>query len=133
MDKVLMRLPETDEDTDLSKLPIMQQLQVMANGTKGVEDAQTEAHQAYLAEHNALLADFIELVNTAVLPLIKGEHTSVTLKVSSNFNSVIHEVLDRSKYKTYFNYRIRKGKFPDSTHYHQTIVINVKRSDVNGF
>lgn len=106
--KKLFSFVEVDANTPIQKLSVLDQFRVLIKKMANDDAAELKADDAVTQNLLHLKADLIGFLDTAVEPIRQGKKFAVSVAVSSDFEPVLQEVLNSSKFKNYYEITVSK-------------------------
>lgn len=108
---------EVDDNTPMLKLNLFDQLRVVINKFTQDDARELEYEDAFSIEEAKLKANLGDFIYKATKPIREGRRKSVTLSISSNFDTVLDEVLQGSSVSRYYTYKIHRPKLSYDVHH----------------
>lgn len=106
--KKLFSFVEVDANTPIQKLSVLDQFRVLIKKMANDDAAELKADDAVTQNLLHLKADLIGFLDTAVEPIRQGKKFAVSVAISSDFEPVLQEVLNSSKFKNYYEITVSK-------------------------
>lgn len=106
--KKLFSFVEVDANTPIQKLSVLDQFRVLIKKMANDDAAELKADDAVIQNLLHLKADLIGFLDTAVEPIRQGKKFAVSVAISSDFEPVLQEVLNSSKFKNYYEITVSK-------------------------
>lgn len=114
---------EPGVSTPVQKLPIVSQLILLLRGFS--DDTEAKAQEAIEEARLEVRATFIQFLDKALRPLRTGKAKKVTMRVSSDFDSVMEDVLEDIRYREYYRYEIHRPNNMEGIHHYSELVMEV--------
>jgi len=124
--KKLFSFIEVTDDTPIQKLSFLEQLRVMVKRLSEVDTEQLKVESAETVYKLQLKANLLEFLERATDPIRHGEHTSVTVAVSSKFLPVLDDVLTSTAIASYYYVTVRKPDIDYDIDYTIEITLEVR-------
>lgn len=106
--KKLFSFVEVDANTPIQKLSVLDQFRVLIKKMANDDAAELKADDAVTQNLLHLKADLIGFLDMAVEPIRQGKKFAVSVAISSDFEPVLQEVLNSSKFKNYYEITVSK-------------------------
>lgn len=106
--KKLATFVEVDDNTPILKLGVLDQLRVIINKLTQDDARELEYDDSFAIQEATLMANLSDFIYKATGPIREGRHTSVTMSISSDFDSVLDEVIQSSSVSKYYKAKIRR-------------------------
>lgn len=106
--KKLFTFVEVDANTPIQKLSVLDQFRVLIKKMANDDAVELKADDAVTQNLLHLKADLIGFLDKAVEPIRQGKRFAVSVSISSDFEPVMDEVLQSSRFKNYYNITVTK-------------------------
>ena len=106
------------ESTTLAKLNVFDQIKLLISKLNNDAVSELNAAEKLSASELKMTASLEKLFNTAIEEMQKGEHTSVTIQVSSKYIPYLDRVIDeRHGLGRFYTFDVRKKDLPLNVKY----------------
>ena len=106
--KKLFTFVEVDANTPIQKLSVLDQFRVLIKKMANDDAAELKADDAVTQNLLHLKDELIGFLDKAVEPNRQGKRFAVSVSISSDFEPVMDEVLQSSRFKNYYNITVTK-------------------------
>lgn len=124
--KKLFTFVEIDDSTPIQRLSVSEQLRALVRRLAQDDREQLRAEDAETVYLLQLKADLLEFIYKATEKLRHGEHSSVTVSLSSKFLPVLDEVLGSPAITTYYTVSVSKPTIDYDVEYFFTMRLEVR-------
>lgn len=117
---------EVTDDTPVQKLGLLDQVRLLVRKLTASDAEQLRADDAETIYYLQLRANLQEFLYKATEAIRRGEHSSVTVEISSKFEPVLEEVLASSTIATYYSCTVRNPNIEYDIEYFIPVTLEVK-------
>lgn len=103
---------ELGQHTSIQKLSFLDQLRVILKQLTNDDAKELIQSDILTAEYLRMKANLIDFIDKATDPIRRGNHRNVKFKISSEFDHVLSEVLNDSRYTKYYTIEIHRPYVP---------------------
>ena len=118
---------DVDENTPIIKLSVKDQLRVMISRMSHDDARELENEDEYSIHEMQIRATLEDFLRKATEPIRNGQHESVTLKISSEFDSVLDEVLASPEIQRYYFVKLVRPDVNYDVHYNVLVRLEVRK------
>lgn len=124
--KKLFSFIEVDANTPIQKLSVLDQFRVLVKKLAKDDAAELAANDAVTQSMLHLKADLIGFLNEAVEPIRQGKRHAVSVSLSSDFEPVLDEVLQSSRFRNYYNITVTRPEIDFDVAYEMRVDLVAK-------
>lgn len=117
---------EIDENTSLAKLSILDQLRAIFSRMAQDDARELENDDAFAIDEATRKANLEDFLRKATKPIREGRHTSVSMRISSDFESVYDDVVNSPSITKYYNVKTVRPRIDYEVHYSILLRLEVK-------
>lgn len=117
---------QIDDRTPIQKLSVWDQLRVLLRQITHSKKNELATEDAVTHATLTLRANLLDFISKATRSIREGKHTSVTMKISNQFDPVLDEVLSSPSVKNYYNVTVQRPDIDYDIVYFIVVTLEVK-------
>lgn len=117
---------QIDDRTPIQKLTLGEQFRVLLRQFTKSDKNELATEDSVTHAYLTMRANLLEFINKATKTIREGKHTSVTMKISNQFDPVLEEVLSSPNIVNYYNVTVERPKIDYDIVYFIKIRLEVK-------
>lgn len=117
---------EVDDNTPIIKLSLMDQLRVAINKFSHDDALELKNDDAFAIEEATLRANLEDFIYKATAPIREGRRSSVTMSISSKFDSVLNDTLMSKSITKYYYAKVYRPQTEFNVPFQILVKLTVK-------
>ena len=118
---------EIDDNTPMIKLSIRDQMRVILNKMAHDDARELDNEDEFAISEAKRRANLEDFLRKATKPLREGVHTSVSLRISSEFDDILKDVLESPQISRYYTVKMVRPEVDYNVHFNILVRLEVRQ------